>query len=172
MKTVTKQFLFAITLLVAVAGAGVPASAQTAVGGAISGTIRWQKIYGHPNAKNPFDGLVIAASGPNGRTYSRGRHLSFSETEGYYECAYNISGLPEGVSIRVSVGLASGYKWVGFPPLLVGRYRTEFVPAGWSGEVVLMRPNADTPARARGDFAIELVAKRQSGSIPFPRRNP
>src|SRR5689334_19849676 len=105
MNIAMKRLLFAISLFVVIAGVDLTASAQTREGaGAISGTIRWPKIYGRPNAESPFDGLVVIAYAPSGRAYGTGRHLSFAEVEGYYECRYNISGLPEGVPIGVSVG--------------------------------------------------------------------
>src|ERR1700731_4102028 len=107
MKAMTKRFLFAVSLLVIIAGASPPASAQTREGaGAISGTIRWKKAYGRPNVEHPFDAIEITACSPSGTVYGQGRHLGFSESEGYYECRYSVPGLPEGVPIRVSVGLA------------------------------------------------------------------
>src|SRR5690349_4874336 len=169
MKTMMKQLLVAIGLLVVIAGADIKASAQQREGaGAISGTIRWPKVYGRPNAEPPFDALVITAYAPTGRVYGTGRHLSFSEVEGYYECRYNIPSLPEGVPIRVSVSLARGYKWIGGGSLLVS-YRREFTPAGWSGEATLMRPSADIPGRARGDFTVSLVGHGASSKLPFLR---
>jgi hypothetical protein len=169
MKTMMKHFLFAVSLLVVIAGANITASAQQREGaGAISGTIRWPKVYGRPNAEPPFAALVITAYAPTGRVYGTGRHLSFADADGYYECRYNIPSLPEGVPILVSVSLARGYKWVGGGSLLVS-YRREFTPDGWTGEATLMRPSADIPGRARGDFTVSLVGHGASNKIHFLR---
>src|SRR5215470_4822239 len=167
---ISRAFFIVASLLFLITRADTSASAQT--DGAISGNIKWEKSIGIPQSPRAGDMFKIEAYSEKGELVGKGVQLKFSETRDSYNVFYNITNLPEGRLIRVSVTLADGFRWVGGPARVATVYHRIFKPAGWSGDVVLMRVRADIPSRARGDFEVVLAAGRPPEKIltnPKPR---
>jgi hypothetical protein len=155
-----KKLFIGLNLLLIISISAMLASAQTA--GAINGKIKWKKSYGRPEGAQPCNAIDIVAYTESGSTVGNAMRLSFAETGEDYECSYNITRLPEGIPLRVSVTPSKGYDWLDDQTTSsrIYSYRREFHPLAWSGEVTLLRTKPDLPSRATGNFEMTLVASK------------